>query len=210
MIDDPAASPQEQLADFRRRVADLYAAVRLAGVSETSWSAWRTGRDTLFGAHPLSPIAAWPQPAPMPFWPYDPSWRLSGTVEPGEVAPVAIEVAGGRTERFDGVGRVRFDRGGHTHRLPIYWADSYGGGFFLPFRDETGGGETFGSGRYLLDGAKSADLGTADGQLILDFNFAYHPSCVWGDWLCPLPGPEGRLAVRVEAGERRPEGLTDR
>ena len=98
------------------------------------------------------------------------------------------------------VGRVAVEGG----TLEAFWLDAYGGGLFVPFRDATCGGETYGGGRYLLDTAKSADLGAdADGQLILDFNFAYHPSCAWdAAWACPLAPPGNRLEAAVRAGER--------
>jgi hypothetical protein len=81
----------------------------------------------------------------------------------------------------------------------------YSGGLFLPFRDATNGLETYSAGRYLLDAAKAADLGIdpATGRLVLDFNFAYQPSCAFDPrWACPLAPPENRLDLRVEAGER--------
>ena len=43
--------------------------------------------------------------------------------------------------------------------LGVFWMAGYAGGLFLPFRDATNGDETYGAGRYLLDTAKSADLG---------------------------------------------------
>jgi uncharacterized protein (DUF1684 family) len=74
---------------------------------------------------------------------------------------------------------------------------------FLPFRDATSGRTTYGGGRYLLDTAKGADLGTAGTRVVLDFNFAYHPSCVHSaQWSCPLAPPENHLPVAIEAGER--------
>ena len=80
----------------------------------------------------------------------------------------------------------------------------YSGGIFLPFGDATNGGQTYGAGRYLLDTAKGADLGvTPDGALILDFNFAYQPSCAFDPrWACPLAPPEARVSIAIEAGER--------
>ena len=90
-------------------------------------------------------------------------------------------------------------------RLPVFWIESYGGGVFLPFRDTTSRTETYGAGRYLLDTLKSADHGTdpATGELILDFNMAFHPSCAHDPrWSCPLAPPESRLSVAVRAGER--------
>jgi len=76
-------------------------------------------------------------------------------------------------------------------------------GLFLPFGDTTNGTTTYGGGRYLLDTAKGADLGGDDGGLVLDFNFAYNPSCAYDPrWVCPLAPPGNRLPVGVEAGER--------
>ena len=87
--------------------------------------------------------------------------------------------------------------------LALYWLDGYGGGVFLPFADATRGDATYGGGRYLLDTVKGADLGEADGRLVLDFNFAYNPSCSYDPrWVCPLSPPENRLDVAVRAGER--------
>ena len=40
-------------------------------------------------------------------------------------------------------------------------------------------------------------------HVLLDFNLAYHPSCVYdARFSCPLTPAENRLPVRVEAGER--------
>jgi uncharacterized protein (DUF1684 family) len=83
--------------------------------------------------------------------------------------------------------------------------DGYAGGLFLSFRDATSGKETYGAGRYLFDTAKGADLGGEGGRLVLDFNFAYNPSCSYDPrWACPLAPPENRLPVAVRAGERTP------
>ena len=93
--------------------------------------------------------------------------------------------------------------------LTAYWLLGYGGGVFLPFADATSGRETYGAGRYLLDTIKSADLGTApDGRAVLDFNFAYNPSCAYSArYLCPLAPPVNRLAAAVRAGEASPGTL---
>jgi hypothetical protein len=101
--------------------------------------------------------------------------------------------------------RVRFELLGEPRSLELYWLEAYGGGVFLPFADTTSGRETYGAGRYLLDTVKGADLGGDDRALVLDFNFAYNPSCSYDDrWACPLAPPANRLDVRVEAGELSP------
>jgi len=89
--------------------------------------------------------------------------------------------------------------------LDVFWLDAYGGGVFLPFRDATAGERTYEGGRYLLDTIKGADLGmTADGRLILDFNFAYHPSCHYAPrWSCPLAPPGNTLDAPIPVGELR-------
>ena len=46
-----------------------------------------------------------------------------------------------------------------------------------------------------------------DGQVVLDFNKAYSPPCAFTSFAtCPLPPRQNRLAVRIEAGEKRPAG----
>ena len=89
--------------------------------------------------------------------------------------------------------------------LGAFWIEGYAGGLFVPFKDATSGHETYGGGRYLLDTIKSADLGSdaATGMVVLDFNYAYHPSCTYDPrWVCPLAPPDSRLAIPVRAGER--------
>ena len=75
---------------------------------------------------------------------------------------------------------------------------------FLPVKDASAGrpGGTYGGGRYLLDTVKGADLGGQDGRLVLDFNFAYNPSCAYDPrWTCPLPPRQSRLGIAVTVGE---------
>ncbi len=87
----------------------------------------------------------------------------------------------------------------------MYWFEGYGGGLWLPFSDASSGTETYGGGRYLYDTIKGADLGIAGSEILLDFNFAYNPSCAYDDrWSCPLSPPENRLPFAVNAGERIP------
>lgn len=89
------------------------------------------------------------------------------------------------------------------HQLTLYWIEGYGGGLFLPFRDKTNDRDTYGGGRYLYDTIKGVDLGAGEGEIVLDFNFAYNPSCAYNPrWICPLSPAGNSLAFRVEAGER--------
>jgi uncharacterized protein (DUF1684 family) len=88
--------------------------------------------------------------------------------------------------------------------LDLFWFRTYGGGLFVSFKDATSGAQTYGGCRYLLDTVKGADLGMQDGKLVLDFNFAYQPSCAYDPrWICPLAPPSNRLDVEVLAGEKK-------
>ncbi|MBA2529469.1 MAG: DUF1684 domain-containing protein [Euzebyales bacterium] len=194
-----------ELLDYRRRVAALYAEVREERHRDhaAAHAHWRAVRDQLFGAHPRSPLPAGARDGffGLSYYGYDPSLAFSAPVDTG-VEPERYEIATstGAAMAFVRFGRVRLPVGD----LDVFWLDAYGGGLFLPFRDGTAGDGTYGGGRYLLDTAKGADLGsTPSGELICDFNFSYHPSCHYdAAYSCPLAPPGNHLAARVEAGER--------
>ena len=227
-----AALEDLHLADWRRRVAELYAEVRrlaLAGPA-LAHARWREEREALYRDHPSSPVPAERRPAFRALhFPYDPSLRfelpLIGEVPdaaapaPTEAGPteaeavsslgrlggLALPVRTGAAPEFDRIGRLEVPLPGGPRRLAVFWLREYSGGIFLPFRDTTNGRETYGGGRYLLDTAKGADLGgDADaGTLVVDFNFAYQPSCAFDPgWSCPLSSPENRLDLEIRAGER--------
>src|SRR5262249_27485057 len=111
-------------------------------------------------------------------------------------------------------GTISFALNGAQLSLTVYWIDVYGGGLFLPFRDATSGSETYGAGRYLFDTVKGSDFlrldgnadaapGYAGGRVLLDFNYAYNPSCAYDPrWACPLAPRENTLTVAIQAGER--------
>ena len=73
-------------------------------------------------------------------------------------------------------------------------------------KDATSGTATYGGGRYLIDTVKGADLGGDGGRLILDFNFAYNPSCAYDPaWACPLAPAGNTLRRSLLAGELMPQ-----
>jgi hypothetical protein len=205
-----------ELADWRRRIAALYAEARERAASDprAAWERWRAVRESMYREHPQSPVPVRERAAfRARHWPYDPALRFEVEVEleappsPGESnGGVAIlPMSAGTALDFTRIGLVTIPFEAGPRSLGLFWMTGYAGGTFLPFRDATNGGETYGAGRYLLDGAKSADLGgeLATGRLILDFNFAFQPSCAFDPtWACPLAPPENRLDLRVEAGER--------
>ena len=197
-----------ELWDWRRKVAALYAAVRAEQDPAAGWQLWRDGRDHLYRSHPQSPIE--PQHRryfeALPFFPYDPALRFAIALDPAAGQDREAEAGDDGTLRLRPFARTRGLQYLLGAELTLYWLVSYGGGVLLPFADATSGQDTYGGGRYLLDTIKSADLGKAPGGLtILDFNFAYNPSCAYSPrYACPLAPPENRLPAAVRAGERAP------
>ena len=210
---DGSAQDRLSLADWRRRMSELYATVRAMAATdpEAAWAHWRSVREALFRTHPQSPI---PAPDRATFearhFPYDPALRFVVALAPAPPAgPDALALrlpnSGADTLSFTRVGTVKLPLPAGERRLSVFWMAGYAGGLFLPFRDATNGTETYGAGRYLIDAAKSADLGTdpLTGALIIDCNFATQPSCAFDPrWACPLAPPENGLDIPIHAGER--------
>ncbi len=74
---------------------------------------------------------------------------------------------------------------------------------FLPFKDETNSGTTYGGGRYL----NMSKEDTSDGIITIDFNKAYNPWCAYSDgYNCPIPPKENHLSFPVYAGEKAYKG----
>jgi uncharacterized protein len=183
------------LLDWKRRIFALYAEVRETADPVAAWRHWCDVRGELYRTHPQSPRVD----ADPVYFDYDPSLRFEADVRLVELTLLEIPGSAGSVTRFTRFAVARFD----THELELYWLDAYGGGVFLPFTDGTSGSDTYGGGRYLLDTVKGADLGEENGRLVLDFNFAYNPSCAYDPrWICPLSPPENRLPVAVRAGEQ--------
>jgi uncharacterized protein len=133
-------------------------------------------------------------------------WPISlATSDDPDPPPIELPASGDEPFTFKRIGMVRLSGPLAGETLSVFWMEGYAGGLFLPFRDATSGSETYGAGRYLLDSAKGADLGgdPASGEIWLDFNLAYHPSCAYdARWNCPLAPPDNTLAAAVRVGER--------
>jgi uncharacterized protein len=210
---DGSTTDRLWLTDWRRRVAALYADVRAMAATDpgAALAHWRAVRERLYREHPQSPV---PVDARNGFeahhFDHDPRLRFDVRLEPAPPpAPGAFALelpnSGADTLSFSRVGTVTLPLAGGSRPLSVFWMAGYAGGLFIPFRDATNGTETYGAGRYLVDAAKSADLGgdPAIGTLTLDFNFAFQPSCAFDPrWACPLAPPENRLDAAIRAGER--------
>lgn len=196
------------LLDWKRRIFSLYAEVRAEEGAKDAWAMWCSVRDDLFRSHPQSPIPDTKRVGfgGLPYFAYDPAWRIIGRLNPAEARQYDIPTSDESPMSFHRVAIASFEVRSGTHQLEVYWFDAYGGGLFLPFADATSGTATYGAGRYLYDTVKGADLGSSRDRLVLDFNYAYNPSCAYDPrWVCPLAPPANRLPFAVEAGEKTPD-----
>lgn len=168
---------------------------------------YRADKDAAFRSYPDSPIPAAERASftGLPYFEVDPRLVVEGlTLEPyegTEPARFQIPTSDGRLLPAERAGVFRFVLDGTALSLTAYRvaADDEDDPLFVPFLDGTSGRDTYGAGRYL-------DLEPdEDGTWTLDFNLAYHPSCVYDpQYSCPLTPAENRLPVRIEAGERLP------
>ena len=166
---------------------------------------FRSEKDHFFkhgGAGSPIPVAERDAFSGLPYYSVDPALRFERlTLEPytgNEPSSFQIPTSDGRLRPAHRAGILAFELGGERRMLTAYTFDGGDGeSLFVPFLDATSGTETYGAGRYL-------DLEPEeDGTYTLDFNLAYHPSCVYDiRYSCPLTPAENRLPIRVEAGER--------
>jgi len=200
-----------EVADWRRRNFALYSAVRANPDAASAHADWRAGRDEMFATHPASPLLSEDlrEFNGLPISEYDPAWRFEASIVPGTGLPsegrrMNVETGTDGVVPFDLLGTVTIDQVG---TLDVWRLASYGGGIFIPVKDALSrvSGGTYGGGRYLIDTVKGADLGpgSTPESLVLDFNFAYNPSCAYDPaWACPLAQAGNTLAGEIPVGER--------
>jgi uncharacterized protein (DUF1684 family) len=169
---------------------------------------YRSEKDAFFKSSRQSPIPADQREAfeGLPYYPVDPDLVFENLVlQPyvgDEPTSFQIPTSDGQLRPARRAGTFTFDLDGAPRRLTAYtFESSPSDSLFVPFLDQTSGHETYGAGRYL-------DLEPDDdGTYAIDFNLAYHPSCVYApQYSCPLTPAENRLDTRIEAGERLGEG----
>jgi uncharacterized protein (DUF1684 family) len=137
-------------------------------------------------------------------YPVDPAWRIEARFEPdAERREIVVPAVAGPGERYVVAGAAAFEAPNteRTHRLLAFEEEPEQDLFFV-FGDATNPSETYPGGRYMYMPPPGEG-----GQMVLDFNRAYNPPCVFTPYAtCPFALPENRLAFRVEAGELRYEG----
>ena len=148
-----------------------------------------------------SPFAGVPSGfSPLGYFEPDESFKVSASLEfIDDLTKVTLPTTDGRLREYFRFAYLHFELGSQPQRLLVFKPvnSSSNSELFLGFRDETNGSETYAGGRYL-------DLEYSQGsELILDFNMAYNPFCVYAeDYSCPIPPAVNQLSVPIAAGEK--------
>ncbi len=131
------------------------------------------------------------------YWPASQDWRVEGKFIPheaGKTLPIANII--GTTDDVPNPGVVEFQRDGKTYRIEAL--DEGDDQLFLVFADRTSGHGSYPAGRFLY----TPKPGVSD-RVVLDFNQSYNPPCAFTPFAtCPLPPPENRLDLAINAGEK--------
>ncbi|GAB1420444.1 DUF1684 domain-containing protein [Anaerolineales bacterium] len=196
------------LLDWRRRTHELYQIIRSIGPDkQEAFQIFQQSRNELFATHPQSPLDP-EQKADfkgLSYFPYNPIFH---TLAPLHYLdnPVHYDIdlgADGLTTLI-AFATIPINIVLGNGELTLYWIKGYGGGLFLPFKDQTNGQTTYGGGRYLFDTIKGADLGSNTSHILIDFNYAYNPSCHYNPrWICPLSPRENTLNFMIQSGEKK-------
>jgi len=181
----------------------------IGGLEEKRVLEWRRERDIFLKTHERSPLT--PQAKKnfkgLKYYPFDPKYVFSGQIErfifhidnPKYYATFLTNK--GTNKRYLRYGKFRFKLDGQEHAIEIY-KSILSDNLFIPFKDKTNGKETFEAGRYI-----DAEI-LVGYKMLLDFNMAYSPACVYNDrFICVLPPKENTLEIAIEAGEKNSKFL---
>jgi hypothetical protein len=138
------------------------------------------------------------------WFPIDPAYRVNARLRP-HPGPRRVRVPNvlGQVEEMRSPGVAEFTLAGRRLKLVPVLEDGSDELFFI-LRDATSGRSTYGGGRFLYAAPPAAG---SDGTFVLDFNKAYSPPCAFTPYAtCPLPPPENRLGLALEAGEKHAAG----
>jgi uncharacterized protein (DUF1684 family) len=166
---------------------------------------YREGRDGFFKEHPRSPLDESQRGdfKALTYYPIDLKYRFDGKIErykyhimnPKYYANFLTNK--GIKKRYIRYGKFRFQLNGKEHTMELYKSPG-SDHLFIPFRDKTNGSTTYNGGRYL-----DAEIIMPGYKIVIDFNMAYNPSCVYNEkYTCIIPPDENNFDVEIRAGEK--------
>jgi uncharacterized protein (DUF1684 family) len=159
---------------------------------------FREEKDRFFKHAPNSPLQEFDRLhfKGLQYFPINPMYRFQGKIERYVININDPKYYGtfqtnkGPKKRFIRYGRFRLVLGGKHYTLELY-KSILGDKIFIPFYDKTNGQETYEGGRYV-----DAEILMPGYRIIIDFNYAYNPSCAYSNkFVCILPLEENRLNI---------------
>ena len=143
------------------------------------------------------------------YFPISESYRVKATFTTTlDEKTFLMPTSNGTAHKYRKIGLLKFELNGREFSLAAYRreyeatdarAKKQTADLFVPFKDLSNGTESYGGGRYL-----TLRLSETTGEIVVDFNLAYNPSCAYGDpsFSCPIPPRENFLPVAINAGEK--------
>jgi hypothetical protein len=115
--------------------------------------------------------------------------------------PFKMKTTTSRLPNYVKYGEITFELKGEWYQLDVFQnldlieEEGYEDYLFLPFLDDTNGEDSYGGGRYV-------DTRQPEGStMIIDFNTAYNPLCVYNEkYSCPIVPRQNYVSTRIEAG----------
>lgn len=176
----------------------------------TDTKTFRDGRDEEFRDRTKSPLKQEDFQAfkGLNYFPEDRKYIVRAKFEksPADEKTFKMPASNGTSINFIKVGVLRFTLDGAEHALNAYQSEAilraenspFKNLIFVPFKDQTNGKETYGTGRYIDINMPDSD------EVTLNFNLAYNPNCAYGNdkFACPLPPKDNSLPAEIRAGEK--------
>jgi uncharacterized protein len=138
-------------------------------------------------------------PPALDAYPLHQRWRVSARFDAfDQPKSVRVPDVRGGFMQFTAVGELVFRLDGEQMRLTAFGEEGRDD-LFVMFKDPTNESTTYRGYRIITPKAVMDGAWT-----VLDFNFALNPPCAYSKFTtCPLPPPENRLPVAIEAGLKR-------
>jgi len=162
---------------------------------------YREQKDDNFRKSIKSPIKDKDNFGGLNYFPYSEKYRVNAFVTfTNDTQLISMPRTDGKRSFYTAFAKASFKIDGQLQTLMMYrYPDDHQNKpmLFVPFFDASNGDKTYGGGRYLdveLNNNKS---------IIIDFNYAYNPFCVYNyQYTCPITPAENKLTVPIPAGEK--------
>lgn len=162
---------------------------------------YREQKDDNFRKSIKSPIKDKDNFGGLNYFKYSEKYRVNAFVEfTNDTQLISMPRTDGKRSFYTAFAKASFKIDGKFQTLMMYkHPDDFQNtpNLFIPFYDASNGTDTYAGGRYLDVELKN------NKSIIIDFNYAYNPFCVYNyQYTCPVPPAENKLDAAIYAGEK--------